>query len=133
MGYIEAGVGIFGVLAAVAGWVYTTGRSNQRLAAVVEDVNDLRAENAQLRLDLVELRAVAVSLDPNLSPRVGRAEVAIGRIETVTKNTEKQLTRLDTQQGTIMTQLGSVSATLHEMVGVLLDRGQMRPPPIIPG
>ena len=126
MDYIGAAVGVFGVVAMLAGWIYTSGRDKQKLGEVVEDVN-------ALRMDLVELRAVTHALDPNLSPRVGRAEVAIGRIETMAKNTEAQLGRLDMHQTTVTNRLDSVNSVLHQMVGVLMDRGQMRTPPAAPG
>ena len=61
--YLAMAIAMFGVAAAVGGWVWSKARGRQQLDESSTDI-------AEIRHEPVEMRADVTHLDPDLRPRV---------------------------------------------------------------
>ena len=110
--YVAMAVAMFGVAAAVGGWVWSMARGRQQ-------VEESRADITEMRHEMVELRAVVNHLDPELRPRVTHTEQKVATLEVIVETFGPRFLKIDNDHQTLATKIDRMQTSLDRLIGAI--------------
>ena len=105
-------VGMFAVAAAVGGWVWSMARGRQQL-------DESRSDIAEIRVELVEVRAVVTHLDPELRPRVTNTEQKVATLQAIVETFGPRFLKIDQDHSSMAAKIDRMQTSLDRLIGAI--------------
>ena len=110
--YVSMAIAVFGVAAAGGGWVWSMARGRQQL-------EESRSDIAELRHEIVEMRAATSHLDPELRPRVTNTEQKVATLEAIVETFGPRFMKIDQDHQTMAAKIDRMQTSLDRLIGAI--------------
>ena len=110
--YLAMAIAMFGAAAAVGGWVWSMARGRQQ-------VDESRTDIAEIRHELVEIRAVVNHLDPDLRPRVTHTEQKVATLQAIVETFGPRFLKIDQDHTTMAAKIDRMQTSLDRLIGAI--------------
>ena len=110
--YVGMALAMFGVAAAVGGWVWSTARGRQQL-------DESRSDIAEMRHEIVEMRALVTHLDPELRPRVTNTEQKVATLQAIVETFGPRFLKIDQDHQTMAAKMDRMQTSLDRLIGAI--------------